>query len=240
MEWTEEEKKMMHQLKKTCLIQLVLQTGSAYVNQTIHNAITLPNIAIGAVLSISIFSTTNRSWRISSGVLAVATTILSAISRQLGAGEKAQMHATVARQYYGLIRLINMKSLMKLSANERTQFLLSTHSEIDKLFAIQPTPALHTIWEYERKYRAHIDLALSPEYNNLEDSFLRNAQRITQRMSKQHVDHPNRRSEYHRRFFTSTGIPLVTSSASPSQPAQPPQAAQLGQEGADAVQPEEV
>lgn len=182
--WSENERQILTELKKTCVIHMFLQSGSAYHNYMIHNFITLPNITIGAILSVSILSTSSHGWRISSGVMAIVSTILSSIARQLGAGEKAQLHATVAKQYQAIIRQINMNLLLeKLSDEERIRFIETITTDIDKVFSIQPEAANQVVKEFETKYNRHLEMVLYPEFNQIEGAALKNVQWMSTRMT---------------------------------------------------------
>lgn len=203
--WTEEEKQILTELKKTCLIHMFLQSGSAYVNNVVHNAITLPNIGIGAVLSVSIFSTEDPKWKLASGILALTTTVLSALSRQLGASERAHLHASVAKQYQGLIRDVNMKLLMPCQQEDRSQFIITVKNEIDKLFSIQPEPSIHVMRQFERKYHKHIEMALYPEFANMEQAYMKHAERITDKARSSVAIKP-RVSNYYKRLMGATTI----------------------------------
>lgn len=183
--WSENQKEILLDLKRTCLIHMFLQTGSAYVNNVLQNAITIPNIILGAILSITIFSSTEPKWKTASGVMAVISTILSSIGKQMGAGERAQLHCSVVRQYQALIRDINTNLLMPdMSDDEKVLFIRTTKAEIDKLFSIQPDASIFVIRNFEKKYHKHIEMVLYPEFSNMEEVAVRNANRISKRYSR--------------------------------------------------------
>lgn len=183
--WSDNEKEILMDLKKTCLIHMLLQSGSAHVNNLIQNAITVPNIVIGAVLSVSIFSATNEKWKFASGIMAVVSTILTSLGKHMGAGERAQMHCSVVRQYQALIRDINTNLLMpNMTEEEKVLFIRTTKAEIDKLFSIQPDASRWIIRDFERKYHKHVELVLYPEFSNIEQTIVRNADRVSKRISK--------------------------------------------------------
>lgn len=183
--WSDNEKEILMEMKKTCLIHMFLQSGSAYVNNCIHNSITIPNIVLGAILSITIFSSQNTQWKTASGVMAVISTILSSIAKQLGAGERTQMHCSVVRQYQTLIRDINTSLLMPPDTHdEKMLFIKTTKSEIDKIFSIQPDASRLVIRNFEKKYHKHIEMVLYPEFSNIEQTIVKEADNITKRMSR--------------------------------------------------------
>lgn len=190
--WTDNEFRILKELKKICLINMFLQSGSAYVNFVLHNAITIPNIALGAATSISIFSTSNAGWRIAGGVMAACCTLLSGLARQLGAGERAQVHATVTKQYHSIIRDINVRMMMEPSAEERSRFIEHIKAEVDRVFTLQPDPSIWIVRRFEHRYQEHVEKVTFPD---MEATFMRNAERISNRISSYRVPATGRQSQ---------------------------------------------
>lgn len=209
--WSENEREILKEMKRTCLIHMFLQSGSAHVNYIIHNALSLPNIALGAVTSISIFSTSQPGWRIASGVMAVCGTILAGLSRQLAPGEKAQLHASVTKQYQSIIQDINANLLLESDEDERRRYIDHIKSEIDRLLSLQPDASMLVIREFEKKYHKHVEKALYPEFAHMEMEMIRNANRITTRVSATHRNPVRVRSAYH---MTSTSSGFRAASGS--------------------------
>jgi hypothetical protein len=190
--WARNEIRALQELKRTCMVHMLLQSGSAYLNYILHNCITLPNITLGAVTSVSIFSTTDSRWRIASGVMAIGATVLTGLGRHLGSGEKAQLHASVTKQYHGIICDINTKCLMDVDSADRMRFIEHVKTEIDRLVSIQPEPSLWVVRRFEKKYNSYLANMLSPDFGNLEEHFMQAAERISKRVSSHH----NTRSMY--------------------------------------------
>lgn len=195
--WSENERQVLKELKKTCLIHMYLQSGSAFLNYILHNAITLPNIALGAVTSVSIFSTLQPQWRMASGAMAICSTVLTGLSRQLAPGERAQLHASVTKQYQSVVRNINTKLLLEPVEEERQHFIDHTKSEIDRLLSLQPEPSLWIIRRFENKYQDRVEKALYPEFAHLEKEMVRNAENISNRVSAPRITAGAARSAYH-------------------------------------------
>jgi len=156
---------------------LQLQTYSAFFNHIIYNSLVIPNIVIGGVLSISTFSTkTEGPWKTVNGILAITSTMLSTLTRQLGAGEKAQLHCTIARQYQILIRNINtyMYSTTRLETN-KSNIIHSLKTDMDRLLEISPNPSYLVTWRIQKR---NIDVI------SQEQPMMINANNIHQRISQ--------------------------------------------------------
>lgn len=180
--WVEAERQLLQELKRTCLIHMYLQSGSAYLYYIMHHCITIPNIAIGATLSVSLFSVTKTWWNIVSGVLAIISTILSSVDRQIGAGERAQLHCSMVRQYQSAIHNINQALLDP--SEDKYNIMSHVKSEVDRLLSTQPDPSIFVIRHFEKKYHRHVEVALYPEYKDLEETIMDNVNVVTKRVSK--------------------------------------------------------
>lgn len=182
--WVENELRILGELKRTCLVHMILQSKSAYLNHTIHNIITIPNIFLGAVTGISIFSTSNEAWRVTAGAMAICSTVLTGLSRQLGPGERAQLHASVTKQYHSIVRDINMKQLMDIVVYEEKQrFIEHTKNEIDRLLSLQPEPSMWVVRCFEKKYKALIDGSFYPDFDEAEEELMQKAETVSNRVS---------------------------------------------------------
>ena len=178
--WSEEEKNVLLNLKKHCLVHMFLQSSSAYISSTIQSIITIPNIIIGGVLSVTIFSTDSYTWKISTGVLAVLSTILSSLQKQLAAGERAQVHVAAVRQYQILVRDINIHLSFSMGQQEKIDFIREVKSEMDKIFTIQPEASMFAIKFFQNRYHTRIEDAL---FDDFEKMVLGNAE-VVERMTR--------------------------------------------------------
>jgi hypothetical protein len=158
--WTEDEKELLNEMKRQCLIHLQLQTYSAFFNHIIYNTLVIPNIIVGGVLSISLFSTnTEGPWKTAKGILAITSTIFSTLTRQLGSGEKAQLHCTVARQYQILIRNINTHLCLTSSLDSNKSIIIqNVKSEMDRLLEISPNPSYLVTWRMQKRNSGFVDV----------------------------------------------------------------------------------
>lgn len=183
--WTHNERQVLEDMKKTCLIHMYLQSGSAFQNYLLNNFITLPNIILGAVTSVSLFSTSDASWRIASGVMAICSTILTGLSRQMSPGEKAQLHSSITNQYQTIIRNINMKMMLDVTSDEKQRWIDQVKNDIDRLISIQPQPSIIVIRQFEKKYHSQIENIMYPEFAGFEELIIKKAEIINKRVSTQ-------------------------------------------------------
>lgn len=169
-------------LKKQCVINLYLQSKSAKVYSMIQNILTLPNIVIGGILSVAIFSTSHDYWRLTTGALAIGSTILTSMSKHFGAGERAQMHCSMVRHYTSLIQEIDMILHMKhLSDTEKRATMDSVRQHLNKLFDMQPEPSVFAVKQYEKQYKTNIEKAM---FDAFETAALQNASYVERRLSR--------------------------------------------------------
>lgn len=163
MSWIQDELEMLEQLKRVCVINMYIQSSSAHVYYVINNCLMIPNIVIGAIMSVSIFSTTCGKTRIVSGILAIVSTILSSLTKQVGAGERAQQHCFVVKEYSSLVREININTFLEKREIDREMFIRDVQLELDRLYMVQPEPSWLAVRKFELKYNADIDSLLFPE-----------------------------------------------------------------------------
>jgi hypothetical protein len=174
-----------HVLNRQCIIHLFLQSKSARIYNFVQSCITVPNIVIGGIMSISIFSTTSEYWRLTTGGLAIATTILSSLSKHVAAGERAQLHCSVVRQYQSLIQeidaYIQMLRTQPPNTTEKRYLMDRVHQHLNRLYDIQPEPSYWAINDYEKRYKKKLEEAL---FDELESAALQNAAYVQLRLSR--------------------------------------------------------
>jgi hypothetical protein len=169
-------------LKKQCIINLYLQSKSAKVYSFLQNALTIPNIVIGGIMSVTIFSVTNEGWKITAGVLAIISTILTSMTKQFGAGERSQMHCAMVRQYNSLIQELDMFIHMKhVTEDDKKACMERVRQQLNKLFDMQPDPSMFAVMQYEKQYKTHIETAMFDEF---ETAALHNASYVERRLSR--------------------------------------------------------
>lgn len=155
---------MLAQLRHVCVLNMYVQSSSAYIFDIVNTCLSVPTIVIGAVMSVSIFSTDSPSAKLASGILAITSTALSSVSKQLSPGERAQQHCFVVKEYHSLIRSIDVNtSLDKHDPREREIFIRDVQAELDRLYLVQPEPSFLATRIFERKYARNIESALYPE-----------------------------------------------------------------------------
>lgn len=191
-QWSEQDINILRELRKSCLIHLHLQSQSAYYFHMLHNFITIPNILMGAVLSVSLFSVENERWRLASGILAVSVTFLSSLNKQLAPGEKSQLHCFVARQYERIYRDIRMNVNMLTDESQQRMFITTLKSEVDKIFGMQPDPPMSIMRHFEKRNKKSVEDIMYPEMEQIEKNIIDDSQKITNRVT-------NRMSKYIRR-----------------------------------------
>lgn len=171
---------MLEQLKKVCVLNMYVQSSSAHVYDIINNLLTIPNIIVGGVMSVSIFSTNCGPTRVASGILAIVSTILSSLTKQIGAGERAQQHCFVVKEYHSLIRNIDVNMMLErsLEPNDRELFIREVQNEIDRLYMVQPEPSWFAIRQFEKRYR-NIDTLFFPEIERYAAGVVDKASRAT-------------------------------------------------------------
>lgn len=163
----EAEYNILRALKKQCLIQLHLQSTSAYWFHYMHSGMSFSNILLGSILSISLFSTSSPTWKIASGVMAISSTFLTTLSKQLGIAERAQLHCTVVKQYHSLIQDMNIFMGSSIRGQTTAEFIKKTKIMMDKLMDMQPVPSLWIVKKYERTFKQSLEQLLFPEFEKL-------------------------------------------------------------------------
>lgn len=164
-------------LKRQCIINLFLQSKSARFYNAINTCMVVPNILIGGVLSVSIFSTSSSYWRTSTGVLAIVSTALSSLAKHIGAGERAQLHCAMVRQYSSIIQDIDMY----LHGAPDADFIDRIRHQLGRLFDLQPQPSYFAVRQYEHKYKKDIEMAMFDEF---EAVAMQNASYVAMRLSR--------------------------------------------------------
>jgi hypothetical protein len=143
--------------------------------------ISIPNIAIGGVLSVTIFSTSSAHGKIATGVMAIVSTILSSLSKHIGAAEKSQIHCSVVKQYQTLIQELNIFLHSSVpDQDSQHKFVQYIKTELDKLYDMQPEPSMFAVMQFERSYKTKIEEALFSEF---EEVVMRNASFVQKRVS---------------------------------------------------------
>lgn len=188
-EESKDDRDYAHMLRRQCIINLFLQSKSARIYGLLQTCITIPNIVIGGVMSITIFSTTSPLWRVATGGLAIASTILTSLSKQLGAGERAQLHCAMVRQYNSLIQELN--TYIHASSSRGDHQMDRIRQQMNKLFEMQPEPSYFAINTYEKRYKRNIEEAL---FDELETVAMQNAAYVELRLSR---TKPSKLSETH-------------------------------------------
>lgn len=169
-------------LKRQCIVNLFLQSKSARVYNLIHTLLTIPNIVIGGVMSVSIFSTSSPYWRITTGALAITSTVLTAVAKQFGAGERAQLHCAMVRQYNSLIHELNtVIHIHNMSPDEKRTMIDRVRQQLNKLFDMQPEPSYYATHAYENRYKKKIEEAL---FEDFETAAMQNAAYVEMRLSR--------------------------------------------------------
>jgi hypothetical protein len=130
-------------------------------------------------MSVSILSTNSQYWRITTGALAIASTILTSISKQLGAGERAQLHCAMVRQYNSLIQDLNM--IIHLNAADKKSIMDRVRQHMNRLFDMQPEPSYFAISSYETRYKKKLEEAL---FEDFEAAALQHAAFVEMRLSR--------------------------------------------------------
>lgn len=154
---------ILEKIKMDAITHMYLQSGTAYWKNLLNNAIAIPNIVIGGILSVSIMSTTSHAWKITSGVLAVCSTILSSLSRHMKYGEEAQLHCAIVKKYNDLITDIEKYAL---SDSVTPEVIQQIHAQILKIYEIQPDPSIFVVFYFNQKYK-HVQYVLHPELETI-------------------------------------------------------------------------
>lgn len=167
-------------LKKQCLVHMFLQSKSASIHNIIHNSLTIPNIVIGGILSITIFSTSNSYWKATTGALAIASTLLSSVSKHMSSGERAHVHCGVVKEYMSLLQDLNIAIPTCRDIEEKRRIIVHVREQLNKLFDSQPEPSRFAVSIFEQRYKKNIEAAL---YDDFEDMTVRSATYVRNRIS---------------------------------------------------------
>lgn len=150
---------ILDQLRRDAIIHMYLQSGSAHYNNVLNNCLVLPNIVIGGVVSVSIFSTSSTTWKVTSGVLAIASTVLSSLARQTKAAEQAQLHCSVVKRYSEIIRRIDI--LYQKPGAVTDAVINEVRRDLDQLMTVQPGPSIYAKWAFSRNF-GNVDRVMYP------------------------------------------------------------------------------
>lgn len=185
MPWSEQDLIIISELRKSCLIHMYLQSSSAHFFLVINNLISIPNIILNAIMSVTIFSTSNNNqWHTIGGIFAICCTILASLNKQIIPGEKSQLHCYVARQYERIYRDIKMNLNILDTETLQRAFVSSIKDDLDHVFSIQPNPPLIVLHYFMRKYGSTAEKIMYPELENFEHQCLEKHKRITERITE--------------------------------------------------------
>lgn len=179
--WTNEELVLLTEMKKQALLGLYSQSQSAYIHHIVHNCLTVPNILMGGFLSVSLFATNAGAWKIAGGVIALASTVLTGLSKHVGAAEKAQLHCLAVREYQRLIHDINMYMHSPLGQNPN-EIIQALRKDMDRVIGLQPDPSLWMMQRFHNVYRTKLEKML---FHDFEKIMLDGAQVVNNRVSIQ-------------------------------------------------------
>lgn len=182
--WTHEERLVLQELKKQCLYGLFLHSRSAYINHWINNALVFPNIVLGGILSVSIFTTSNGSWRLAGGAIALMSTVLTGFTKHVGAAEKSQLHCLVVREYQRLLQDINVFIYTNIENTDGTIQML--RKDMDKIIGIQPDPSMWVMQRFDKVYRERFEDMM---FKDFEKTMVQEAATVNNRVSNQRFKH---------------------------------------------------
>lgn len=159
--WNPDEIEMLDQLKRICTYNMYVQSSSAQIYDRMNSFLTIPNIVLGGVMSVTIFSSKGMINMLFNGILAVFSTILSSLIKHIGAGERAQQHCFVVKEYHSIVRNIDVNVLYDGGEFvNRESFIRDVQGEIDRLYMVQPEPIWLALRWFEQKYKKGLDEAL--------------------------------------------------------------------------------
>lgn len=193
--WNDEERMLLNEVKKQCLFGLYLHSQSAYINHVIYNFLVVPNIVIGGVLSVSLFTAESSGWKIAGGALAITSTVLTGLVRHTGAAEKAQVHCLVMREYQRLVQDINM--YLHSPIENTTEVIQNVRKEMDKIISMQPDPSIWMLRRFNNKYRTKFE---SMMFNDFEKGMLQEANAVNYRVSQRFMFPSHRTTDPSHRY----------------------------------------
>ena len=169
--WTASHERILVDWKKQIAICLYLQDSSMYYYQFIYNLVTIPNLIVGGVLSVSIFSAEDTTpWKVIIGVLAIFSTFLTSLNRQIGAAEKSQEHKITSRAFQCLLRNMNMTlALLPEQRPHSDYYLRHVKHEIDRISDSQLDPPLLVVRMFNKKYESLNDFVFRDIHTQLRD-----------------------------------------------------------------------
>lgn len=160
-------KDIIHILKKQCLVHMFLQSKSANIHHFINNTLTIPNIVIGGIMSVTIFSTSNYYWKIATGALAITSTILSTLSKHLSSGERAHAHCSMVKEYMTLLQDLNISVHSTTEVEERKKIIAHVRDKLHYLYDSQPEPSTYAVSLFEKRFKRNIEAALFDDFENM-------------------------------------------------------------------------
>jgi hypothetical protein len=110
---------------------------------------------------VSVFSQNSATWKVASGVLAVTSTVLSALTRQVRSGEIAQLHALATRSWVELIQKIEV-ALHEPDIENLWDKVRELRTEASAILQSQPEPSLMVVSYFNKRFQS-VPFALHPE-----------------------------------------------------------------------------
>lgn len=161
--WTDSQRTLLEELRRECMVHMQLQSASTYANIQINNSVMIPNLILSAAASVTVFTTTSHAWRIVSGVLSMCSTILTAIAKQLGAGERAQLHAATVKKYQRIMRRIAMLLVNDVPLDKAEAIINEIHLELENIVTSQPDPSMVAVHDFKRRFGVDVHRMLYPD-----------------------------------------------------------------------------
>ncbi len=184
MQWTNEEQQALVEIKKQCLYGLYVHSRSACINHLINNALVVPNIIIGSVLSVSLFTTSTGPWKTAGGALALTSTILTGVTKHIGAAEKSQLHCLVVREYQRLIQDINI--YLHTPVDNPMAIIQALRNDIEKIIGLQPDPSVWVLYRFDKVHRKRFESMMVHDFEKI---MLHEASNVHRRISNQRLKH---------------------------------------------------
>lgn len=150
--WTDMHENMLRRWKLQVFINFQLQKKSYIFFRRIYNLVTYPSLVLTIISSVIINLLDSFGMRISVTAMNIIASFLTAVLRQIGPAERAQMHSAAVSQYITLLHSI--ESCMSVPFYMRPEskiFFEKVRNDMMKLISKQKDPPDYVIRKYEQK-----------------------------------------------------------------------------------------
>lgn len=160
--WSANHDVLLTSWRRQATINLWLQAASSYFYKRMHDWLSYPSIIISGITSVSIFGLDHKDseqfgkyW--TSGMVLIVS-ILIGISKHTRAAENAQDHMLRARDFYSLIREIDVMLITTYKDRPPVaEAMINIRHAFERIIDTSLNPPLQIIRRYEKAFRNNIE-----------------------------------------------------------------------------------